>query len=342
MIFPALLTADWHMTSNPRDEYRWGLFQWLRTTIKEKGVKSLLILGDLSDAKDFHPSSLVNRLAREFALLMEFPWLRCYMIPGNHEWLKQGEEFWRFLNYVSDRIHYMTSPSDDPHPAPGSPCVHFLPFTRNPAKDWKGLDFSHYDYLFMHQTVKGSLSSNGQEMDGEALPDLSAAGKVYSGDIHVPQRVGPVEYVGSPYHVHFGDSFTPRCVLLTKDGAEDLHFPTISRVTLDVTGLHDLLFQAESNLRPGDQVKLRIALPEAEKHAWKAIRRDALTLMSDARVEVHGIELAVQKSSRRRLVADAPSLVQRRRLPGDDVMRFVMAEDLGPSALDVALEVIEQ
>lgn len=339
MILPALLIADLHLTSNARDEYRWALFPWLRQTIYEERVRTLVILGDLTDAKDFHPSALVNRIASEFKQLMEEEKLTILMIPGNHEWMKEGHEFWRFLNHMSPRLQYMTR-TTAAAPDKG-PSAYFLPFTKNPARDWAGMNFEDYDFVFMHQTLKGAVASNGQEMEGEQLPEnvLATARKIYSGDIHVPQVIGGVEYVGSPYHVHFGDSFKPRCVLLEPGGAAvNLYFKSPRRLTLKVPASPDGL---QLGLEAGDQVKLRVELSEAEKHDWQAIRREWLDLMRHgSSVEVHGIELIVQKGRRRLNEGLTRGGITQRR-PSDDVLRFVVSEELGPEALDVAMEVIE-
>ena len=341
MKLPALLIADLHLTASPRDEYRWALFPWLRRIVYEDKVKTLNILGDLSDAKDFHPSPLVNRIAQEMRLMVtECPNLAINMIPGNHEWMKQGEEFWRFLNHLGDgRIRYMTTPGEDPDVS--GPRAYFLPFTKTPNKDWANMNFEDYDYVFMHQTLRGSIASNGEAMPGEELPEdvLATARKVYSGDIHVPQVVGCVEYVGSPYHVHFGDDFKPRVVLLETNGRPvDLHMQSPRRVMLKVGASTDnpnldILF-----LKQGDHVKLRVELGEADKHAWQSIRREWLALLKRCGVEVHGVELVVQKSRRR--LAEG----QRQRSsthPADAVTRYVMAEELGATALDIALELLE-
>lgn len=341
MKLPAMLVADLHLTSNVRDEYRWGLWPWLRNTAVDERVKTINVLGDLSDSKDFHPSSLVNRIASEIRQTAEVACVeRVNMIPGNHEWLKEGEEFWRFLNYVHAKVRYMVRPTEDDVVAGAS--AYFLPFTKTPKKDWQGMNFEDVSYVFMHQTLKGSVSSNGQEMEGEDLPSdvLATARKVYSGDIHVPQKLGVVEYVGSPYHVHFGDSFRPRVVLLEENGnAVDLRFNTLSRVTLDVLSLRDLDKKLDL-LTSGDQVKVRMHLPESEKHEWKAMRRRALAMLADVSVEVHGMELLVEKSQQR-LAASADREVHARLSPEDQVLRFVTTEELGPDALDTALEVIE-
>jgi hypothetical protein len=175
-------------------------------------------------------------------------------------------------------------------------------------------------------------------MDGEDLPPLNA-GKVYSGDIHVPQIIGGVEYVGSPYHVHFGDAFTPRCVLLERGGNPvNLYFKTLQRVTLAV---QDRLVAGDltrAKLRKGDQVKLRIKMSEADKHSWSKTRREAVALLRDYEIIIAGVELIVEKTERS--LADGG---ERKRIytPEQTITRFVEAEELGPLAYELGMRVIE-
>ena len=333
MQLPALLCSDLHLTAAPSTEYRWELFPWLAAQIKQHHVRTLMILGDLTDAKDNHSAELTNRIVRNISSL---PIDDLIILCGNHDWLKAGHEYFRFLN-VLPHVRFITSPwEDEDNIRPGNPKAYFLPYSKNPAADWKGLDFSHYDYLFMHQTIKGARASNGQEMEGEALPDFSGP-RTYSGDIHVPQIIGGLTYVGSPYHVHFGDAFEPRCILLDKRGAEtDLHFETISRVVVNVSGLREL---KRKRFRPGDQVKLRVELDEAEKHQWAAIRREALAILAEAGALVQGVELIVARSTRRVLVGDRQARVSFS--PQESIMRFIEREELGPACADAGLDIIE-
>ena len=57
-----LLVSDLHLTDNPRDEYRWGIFGQIDSVIQTYQPSCLVILGDLTDKKDNHSSELVNRL----------------------------------------------------------------------------------------------------------------------------------------------------------------------------------------------------------------------------------------------------------------------------------------
>lgn len=325
-----------HLDAAPSCSYRFDLFPWLVKQAEAERAKTILILGDVTDQKDNHPAELVAKVVSSVRMLAKVA--RVVILAGNHDWLRKGHEFFKFLDDPQAGITFVTRPWEDTD-LEGPPAI-FLPHSKDPARDWAGFDLSHYRYAFMHQTVRSSVASNGQRMSGEQVPDMSAAGKVYSGDIHVPQVVNEVEYVGSPYHVHFGDKFTPRVVVLEKNGnPENLLFKTVSRVALKV---QDRLAQgdiARAGLREGDQVKLRIELDEGSRHGWAAAKREAGAMLRDHGIEVHGIEI-VSRGAReglgRALGAAAP------RRPEEDVERFVRAEELGGDALDMGLDIVEE
>jgi hypothetical protein len=332
MKLPAVITTDWHLTANPRDEYRWGLVDWLITQQPKWEAETLCILGDLTDAKDHHGAELVNRIVLAVTRLSTF-YRRIIILMGNHDYLRAGHAFFSFLSTIPG-VTFVTKPLDTC--AEGAACL-FLPHTKTPAADWAGFDFSYFEFVFMHQTFKGAKASNGQEMDGEPMPDLSQAGRVLSGDIHVPQKIGPLEYVGSPYHVHFGDRFRPRCLVLGFGGrgkVDEIRYSTISRVTLDVDSLAALRGQ---RLHEGDQVKVRFKLSAADLFAWRAIRAQAQSWLQDKGVDVHGIELI------------APGARRRVRVGFDDggttpeavIQGYVEREDLGADCLDIGLEIID-
>lgn len=331
MQYPAILTSDLHLDAHSSAEYRWGIFPWLNEQVREERAKTLLILGDLTDKKDNHGAEFVNRVVRAVQSL------RCEsvkILAGNHDWLREGHAFFSFLSLVPG-VEFITEVRED-QDVRGQPTL-YLPYTRSPARDWAALDLSHYRHVFMHQTAPGSVASNGQRMDGDALPDLSAAGKVYSGDIHVPQVVGRIEYVGSPYHVHFGDDFRPRCVLLERGGkATDLHFPAPRRLAMRASSIDDLVSKAAA-ARAGDHVKLTMELSEADSHDWLRIRREALHVLEKvALLSVHGIQMRAARGGSR---LAAP--LRGPRAPEESVLHYVRGEDLGGDALDAGLDVLE-
>jgi hypothetical protein len=332
MKLPAVISSDWHLTANPRDEYRWGLIDWLISIQPKWEAETLCILGDLTDAKDHHGADLVNRIVTSIYRLLAV-YKRVIILMGNHDYQKEGHAFFGFLSMIPG-VTFVTRPLDTS--AEGSSCL-FLPHTKTPAADWAGWDFSHFETVFMHQTFKGAKASNGQEMDGEPMPDLTAAGRVLSGDIHVPQKIGPLEYVGSPYHVHFGDRFKPRCLVLGfggRDKVDEIKYSTISRITLEVDSLEGLQRQ---RLHSGDQVKVRFKLSAADLFAWRAIRAQAQSWLLGKGVDVQGIELIAPGVRRRvRVGFDDGGAT-----PEDAVAGYVEREDLGAACLEIGLEIVD-
>lgn len=261
--------------------------------------------------------------------------LRIVILMGNHDYLKANHAYFEFLGHL-DRVVFVARPQDDGDQ--GGALSLFLPHTKTPVKDWAGMDFSHFSYLFMHQTAPGSVASNGQEMDGEELPSLKGP-KVYSGDIHVPQVIGDIEYIGSPYHVHFGDAFTPRCILIDARGRPvDLHFETISRLAIKAKSLRDL---KSLKLKRGDQVKVTITLDQSEAHQWGSLKRQAEAWLTQQGVEIHGLKLAIQRVERRLGAAQGGSPTRSRLSDPDAILRFVEREDLGGAVLEAGLEAMK-
>src|SRR6185437_9098321 len=91
-------------------------------------------------------------------------------------------------------------------------------------------------------TYRGCVMDNGMRAPGGVPVDVfgNFKGQVLSGDIHVPQRLrepyGP-EYIGAPYHIDFGDKFTPRVLLIDADGMKkDLRYPCPEKIVIDVEG----------------------------------------------------------------------------------------------------------
>lgn len=291
-----LVTSDLHLTDKDIDSYRWGLFPWLKEQLVTHQVEYMLILGDITDAKDKHSAQLTNRIVESITSLTDTPVKQVICLRGNHDYIDQQTPFFKFLSNIP-KVRFVIAPWFlKERLKTGMKELLFLPNSRNPLEDW-GSElklFNVQDYIFMHQTVGGSLSENGTPLEG-----VSAAlfdhldGMVISGDVHVPQLVagGKVMYVGSPYHVHFGDSFIPR-VLLVNDDDEfiDLHYPTVRRHTLDIHTAADL---ERLNLPSADQVKIRITLDDVLE--WDKVKVGVLEWCKSKGVVVH--ECTLQKSS---------------------------------------------
>jgi hypothetical protein len=296
----------------------------------------LCILGDLTDSKDYHPSSLTNRIVEQITRFSS-QGIRVIILMGNHDYLRAGHAYFDFLNRLPN-VTFVSKPWEDMLDN-GAACL-WLPHTKTPTKDWEGIDTTHFNYVFMHQTVGGAIASNGMEMADEGVPDMTAWGKVYSGDIHVPQVIKGVEYVGSPYHVHFGDNFKPRVLLLDRRGRPvDFHFESPRRLSLKADGV---AWVKNQRFKPGDQVKLEVMLHPGDKHQWLAIRREILEHLKHEMVELHDISMRIQPHTGGVSGIGATTSEEAVRLTDEQaVERFVRWEDLGGEVLDMGLEFIK-
>lgn len=333
-----LLATDLHLTDNERDSYRWGLFSWLAKTIIAKKVDSIYFLGDITDAKDKHSAILVNRIVEEMHHLAEH--CPVTILRGNHDYLRDQQAFLSFLNRVPN-IEFVDKVTKKQS---GDKYLLFLPHTRQPEFEWANINFYDYDLIFMHETAKGSLVSNGTLMeegidgnfsDKELHPDTM----IFSGDIHVPQQIGKIIYVGSPYPVHFGDKFKGRCILFDDQNPyetfQELHFPTIEKFTATIKSVDDV---KDLSLESGDQVKLKLELTPAEYSDWQKTRQEVMNYLEEKGVLLCGFELHTKKTTRVRLI-DAKKTASSRNYP-DALRAYAKSQKLEDELVETGLVIL--
>ncbi len=209
-----LITADLHLSSNPRDDYRWIFVNdTLPRLIRKHRVTKLLILGDLTEVKDNHGSRLVNRIVERMHELsrMVNPLI---ILRGNHDYKPGFPAFFSFLDRFS-RILWIDGLTEH-----GDNLL--LPHTHDWQRDWApymvdGVFRPGFRRIYAHQTFDGARVSRMRTMRGIPTSIFSDSTRVISGDVHVPQD-DKVSYVGAPYTVDFGDDYEPRVLLIDDSG----------------------------------------------------------------------------------------------------------------------------
>jgi hypothetical protein len=269
----ALIISDLHLTESINEEYRWMVFNNVRQYLKEYKIPNLFILGDLLDKKDRHPAELVNRLINELVRCTDAGYVHVTILKGNHDYLKPEHPFLDFLDHL-DNITWVDKPQIITNDLD---LTLWLPHSKTPEVDWKDLDYKDVSYIFMHQSVIGCKVSNMFEMNhGLNLKWLTSRtnAKIYSGDIHVPQDIDSLTYIGTPHPVAFGDHYQPRMLHLTDGGHVEIPLNTIQRLALTVTSLHDLKKQCEQyKAQAGDHLKLKIQLSNKELSQWSDLKQ---------------------------------------------------------------------
>jgi predicted phosphodiesterase len=335
----ALITADFHLTTRPQDAYRWCVFDWLEKQSTRRGVEAIFILGDLTDAKDAHSSQLVNRLVDGLgALAVRQP---IYILKGNHDYIDAETPYFRFLNKL-ENVRYYSSVRE--RLIDGHQCL-FLPHTKQTRKEWEGISLKPYDFIFLHQPFAGAIGDNGFALEEGANPkwfdkEFTNA-KVLSGDIHAPQTLRNITYVGAPYPVHFGDHFQPRVLLYKGKPGEgtltDLNRTTVRKLMIRVGSYQEF---AATELFEDDQVSVTVTLPRSEFPDWPSIR-DAITEHCKlVKVGLYGLRLEEMK--RERLRIDEQGANERPiAKPSEVLRRYGQAYSIEPRLLDVGLNLLK-
>lgn len=270
-----LVTADTHWTSNPRDSYRHNFPKWLAEQAHKLKARAIIILGDLTEQKDEHGAWLVNKVVEHI-----YSWTfvcPVVIVRGNHDGPRADNPFWSFLGKF-DRVHWVQNPTDLAHVDWGE-CLDqlgealLLPSTNNYKRDWEKFKLSKYDFILTHNTFERSDMGQGPLSRGIPLDIFTNDQVVLSGDIHIPQDVGPVKYVGAPYTVDFGDDYDPRILMISGTRAGVGFVLTSMEVSGPQKRLVTLMDIAELKKRVpdivrGDILKVRVALAADERVKW--------------------------------------------------------------------------
>lgn len=288
-----LVTADLHLDSKPQHEYRWGIFDWMAKVQQKHCFSGCLILGDITDEKDCHSASLVNRMVEGLCKL-EPP---VYILKGNHDYIDRNNPYFGFLNCING-LEFITKPKEID--------VRIAAIPHQP--DQKSFDEAYKEVLWelegediqmvlLHGLFDGAISETGQRLSGLKCPKFDAP-LVLAGDVHAPQQVGQITYVGAPYRVRFGDAYNPRVLHL--DGAynlSDLKYPCPSKISLCIRSANELL---SANIRKGDQVKITIELAQEEAVQWAEHKAKTMGVLRELGAEIFGIKLKLPEPRRPR------------------------------------------
>ena len=324
-----LITSDLHLSDLPKDAYRFDLFTWLAKQQSDYAVDATFILGDLTETKDKHSSILVNQIANGLTRLIP----PVFILKGNHDYIDPANPFFRFLNYI-EGLTFVVKPRWV------TPIGAFIPHCRTQAEFDQACEKIVKNYpLFLHNTFDGAVAETGARLSGLQWAPIEPKRPrgVWAGDVHKPQRCGPVTYVGAPFTVRFGDAYVPR-VLLVENGVEkNLYFPCPRKWSLKITDSDDLGHMKE--LHAGDQVKIEYALTREEVVEWANHKQKVLDVCKDMDLEVFGVEMKVAagKHRERLRVGDMPKA----KTPQEIFAAFCKSENVAGNIKAAGAELLE-
>lgn len=287
-----LFTSDLHLTDKALDEYRWGIWKWLRTRVKALGIDHVFILGDITDAKDKHSARLVARMVKELRKLKKL--CPVTILCGNHDYTDPTTPFFGFLKAFGIPFHTTELELE----IDGKSFL-MLPHTRSWRSSWNGLDMSKHDFILLHQTLSGAVASNGYEMEGAPKVVFEKANKkcqVIAGDIHVPQKIGRIVYCGSPHPVAFGDTFKPRVLFWNGEKLKSIKRTTLRKEVVHINDPEDAQELAEE-YTAGDQIKVICRLAKSRFFEWAEVKAKIIEAFENQGCSVRGVELREHKGA---------------------------------------------
>lgn len=330
-----LLVTDTHFTDKAEDSYRFGLFPYLVDLCHRLQIRKVFFLGDLTDYKDNHSGRLINKIVDSVVELRSVHSSMCLtFLQGNHDYNKDPScATFKMLRHING-VNWISVPSHM-HCSSEGASIALLPHSRQPLVEWDTYiqEQDRYDYVFTHATFSGSTASNGSKLDG--LPSSTFRVPVFSGDIHVPQKIGRVVYVGSPYSIRFNDTFTPRVLALNlSKGTMTSYEPSLlRRRTLKVRSASEVL--QSDDIQDGDQVKVQLfADSKLSNEAVISERREVLAACERRNVSVHGVSVLMEakplKVKKASLYPGAAAATPDER----DFNRYVAKQDIAEDLID--------
>lgn len=285
-----LLLSDLHLDDDLRNNYRDRIFEWVEQNVLiPQKASSICIAGDLTNNKDNHSSALVNKVVSGICNWKKYV-DQIYILMGNHDGIDYNCPFFKFLNEIPG-IKYFNTPTEiqgtSHHP------YLFLPHSKDPDEEWKNLDFTG-KIVIGHVTVDGAFAESGQMLDSSVKSSIFDTSAVtYSGDIHKPQVVGKLRYIGCPYNVRYGDDFEGRVLLLDTHTLQETELKTdfLRRLTITCTSENDLKTKLDFLQQQGiknAQVKVHLELDYLSMGAVNQITGDCKNLVKESGFELRG------------------------------------------------------
>lgn len=282
-----IILSDLHLTDNPLDSYRFGVFDWIIELSLVLKPRRLMLLGDITEKKDKHNAQLVNNILESLSRLFEHGLPSLVIITGNHDFIEQSRPYFKFLGFLN-HINFITEPKIINEDL-------YLPYSKDPIKEWDKF-VGPFRYAYMHQSVQGGVTQSGQKLTS-VLPADFFKGKVkevFSGDLHTPQQIENITYIGAPYHIYFGDNYQGRILHMSESGKITPYlgmFPKKYHCTVQHQDLPDVV------LKTGDQIKITVKLDPVEFPMYKKIKQDLKNYVQEIGAVLCGIDLVstVQK-----------------------------------------------
>lgn len=320
-----LVTSDWHLTTNPLDEYRWKFVEGLAEFCKEENIDKIYFLGDLTEKTNNHSAVLVNRI---IDCLQKLPPM--ILLKGNHDYVDPKTPFFRFISLYKDKLIYNKQTILDNNL--------FIP--HGVSLDEVSLyDLSYFNYIFVHEDFKGSTYENGVPSPSKKDISLFNSALVFSGHIHKPQQIGNLTYVGSPYPIKFCDEdWQYRMYILDSDTVETIYNDYPYRLNFRVSDIEEFKLKIETmKLQPSDQMKVIFQIKESDAYLVDRWKSEVKIVCDAHEIILCGISTELIDSEDK--YTNITSKIKRKK---DYLDGYIKREQVGEKSSTIARQLVEK
>jgi len=321
-----IICGDPHFTDNPKDSYRWDFLKWLRKKIIELNIEKLYILGDICEKKNYHSSTLVNRIIYELYELSNI--CEIIILKGNHDYDKdENNPFFQFSSKLN-KITYISNPCQ-------IASEYFIPHSSS-EKFCADIP-ADIDFTYLHHDIIGAKVSNDYLLENGIKIESLMHKKPYfiSGHVHIPQSIGSnFIYVGAPYPIKFGDIYVGRIVFIDSyNKIKSIDYPSIKKWSLKINSIDEI---NDYDLEKEDQVKIEINILQSDYHRWNDIKNEIKSLCEKLEIDLFSVTIKPITKKRRKRLRQNNNIIS----PEDILNRFTEQEKLGSELLEVGKELL--
>jgi DNA repair exonuclease SbcCD nuclease subunit len=264
-----------HQSNNMWHDISLDFAQWLKQTLTDKGIKDIVMLGDVLDNRNEVSVTTLHTLSKFFKALEDF---NIIIITGNHDcyYSKRSDVHsigtlsdWTNIEVVDKLLTVNMF----------NKTLSFCPWNTQPV------DIPKSDIILGHFEIN-TFKMNGMHVcehgvDSQAL--LDKAPLILSGHFHCTDdrnyKNGRILYAGSPYEQSWGEAGDPKGIYL-----------------LD---LHDDALEFIENTKSPKHIKLRLsellALGKITDNIKKEFQGNIITFVIDVEIEQKAIDALLVK-----------------------------------------------
>ena len=224
---------------NSRLEDGLNILSQIRDVQQQYHIPVIWFLGDWFEFKDRIPNHVLIEFGISFNNIADQSEM-IYSLLGNHDF--QWKEYPTIKLFDKENVKIIDKPSVI---VDNKMIVGCLPYRRkwkDFEEDWKTLHQSKaLDIVIMHQDIPGVSYDSGFVSQGSFnLPTLP--GVIYlAGHIHTPQKLGQIQFLGSPYPDEFGSNEGERFIWLLESSTKEIRpYQLHYREFIDVEFLSDI------------------------------------------------------------------------------------------------------